>query len=341
MTRLSDLVREQSKGSPIPGTNRDAQAHSFQSSGPQAPMQAVHRIDNQADALYQKAEQELSQLERGVRHRAVLNVDPLHSLADALVASVRDSDELLRKILSGGQGIPLVHHAINVAILATKIGLGLKYETVALNRLALSALVHDVGMMTIPEALLMKVEPLTVQERMLIDRHPQQGFDFLMGLGSQYEWLAVIARQEHERWRGQGYPSQLNCSEIHEHALIIGLADVFDALISPRPYRKQLLPHHAVRELLVKGKETFPSELLKILVDQLSMYPLGTMVRLNTGEIGIVSKLNRQYPLRPELHVDHAAVSGSIGPVKTIDLSQASAVHIVEVLRPMDAHERA
>ena len=113
-----------------------------------------------------------------------------------------------------------------------KIGLGLKYETVALNRLALSALVHDVGMMTIPEALLMKVEPLTVQERMLIDRHPQQGFDLLMGLGSQYEWLAVIARQEHERWRGQGYPSQLNCSEIHEHALIIGLADVFDALIS-------------------------------------------------------------------------------------------------------------
>ena len=52
-----------------------------------------------------------------------------------------------------------------------------------------------------------------------------------------------------------------------------------------------------MRELLVKGKETFPSELLKILVDQLSMYPLGTMVRLNTGEIGIVSKLNRQYPV--------------------------------------------
>jgi hypothetical protein len=118
------------------------------------------------------------------------------------------------------------------------------------------------------------------------------------------------------------------------------LADVFDALISPRPYRKQLLPHHAVRELLVKGKETFPPELMKILVDQLSMYPLGTTVKLNTGEIGIVSRLNRRYPLRPELHVDHAA-SGSIGPAKTIDLSQASAMHIVEVLRPTDVREGA
>jgi len=341
MTRLSDLVREQSKGSSIPGTNRDARVHSFQSSGPQAPEQSAHPTDSQAEALYQKAEQELSTVECGVRHRSVLNLDAIQGLADAVVASVRDSDELLRKILSGRQGTPLVHHAINVAVLATKIGLGLKYETVSLNRLALSALVHDVGMMTIPEAVLAKAEPLTVQERMLIDRHPQQGFDLLMGLGSQYEWLAVIVRQEHERWRGQGYPSQLNGSEIHEHALIIGLADVFDALISPRPYRKQLLPHHAVRELLVKGKETFPSELLKILVDQLSMYPLGTTVRLNTGEIGIVSKLNRQCPLRPELHVDHASGSGSIGPAKTIDLSQASAVHIVEVLRPMDVHERA
>ena len=93
--------------------------------------------------------------------------------------------------------------------------------------------------------------------------------------------------------------------------------------------------------MLVKGKETFPPELLKVLVNQLSMYPLGTTVRLNTGEIGIVSRLNRQYPLRPELHVDHAAVSGTIGPAKTIDLSQASAMHIIEVLRPMDAREGA
>ena len=339
MTRLSDLVREEFKGSPIPGTNRDARVHSFHSSGLQAPEEGTHPIDSQAETLYQKAEQELSQLERGVRHRALLNLDAIQGVADALVVSVHNSDELLRKILSGRHGTPLIHHAINVAILAIKIGLGLTYDAVALKRLALSALVHDVGMMTIPEAVLAKTDPLTVQERMLIDRHPQQGFDLLMGLGSQYEWLAMIVRQEHERWRGQGYPSQLNGCEIHEHALIIGLADVFDALISPRPHRQPLLPHHAVREMLVNGKETFPPELLKVLVNQLSMYPLGTTVRLNTGEIGIVSRLNRQYPLRPELHVDHAAVSGSIGPTKTIDLSQASAMHIVEVLRPLDARE--
>jgi HD-GYP domain-containing protein (c-di-GMP phosphodiesterase class II) len=340
MTRLSDLVRAQSKGSPIPGTDREAQAHSFQPPSLHTP-QNVPPASSQAEAFYRKAEQELSQLERGVRHHAILNLDVLHSLADALMVSVRDSDELIRKVLSGRQGAPFVQHAISVAVLATKIGLGLQYETVALKQLALSALVHDVGMMTIPEAVLAKAEPLTTQERMLIDQHPKRGFDLIMGLGSQFEWLAMIVRQEHERWRGQGYPAQLNGSEIHDHALVIGLADVFDAMISPRPYRKQLLPHHAVRELLVKGKEMFPSELLKILVDQLSMYPLGTAVRLNTGEIGVVSKLNRQYPLRPELHVDQAAANGLVGPAKTIDLSQASAVHIVEVLRPKDARERA
>ncbi len=340
MTRLSDLVREQSKGSPIPGTNRDAQVHSFHSSGRQASENDTHTIDNLAEALYQKAEQELYKLEHGIRHHAALNLDTIQDLVGALVVSVRDSDELLRKTLSGRQGTPLVHNAINVAILATKIGLGLRYEPVALKRLALSALVHDVGMMTIPKCIFEKTGPLTVQERTLIEQHPQRGFDLLMESGSQYEWLAVIVRQEHERWNGQGYPFRLNGSEIHEHALIIGLADVFDALVSPRPYRKQLVPHHAVRELLVKGRETFPPELLKMLVGQLSMYPLGTTVRLNTGEIGIVSRSNRLFPLRPELCVGHTA-SGSIGPAKTIDLSHASAIHIVEVLCPIDMHETA
>lgn len=340
MTRLSDLVREQSKGSPIPGTDREARVHAFQSSGSPTPEQSSRPTGYQTDVLYKRAEEEMSLLVRGVRQRTVPKLDPLQNVAEALVVSVRDSDELLRKILGGQQGMPLVHHAINVAILAIKVGLGLKMDTAGLTRLALSALVHDIGMMTIPEAVLAKAEPLTSQERMLIDQHPQQGFDLLMGCGSQYEWIAIIARQEHERWQGQGYPARLNRSEIHEYAQIIGLADVYDALISPRPYRKSLLPHHAVRELLVKGKVTFPSELLKIFVDQLSMYPLGTTVRLNTGEIGIVSKLNRQYPLRPELHIDPAG-GGSIGPAKTIDLSQASAVHIVEVLRSVNVPERA
>jgi HD-GYP domain-containing protein (c-di-GMP phosphodiesterase class II) len=88
----------------------------------------------------------------------------------------------------------------------------------------------------------------------------------------------------HERWNGSGYPKQLIGDQIDELALIIGLADVFDALMSSRPYRSGVSPHRAIRALLVHGKKVFPYHLLKALVEQLSIYPLGTTVRLSTGE---------------------------------------------------------
>jgi HD-GYP domain-containing protein (c-di-GMP phosphodiesterase class II) len=112
-------------------------------------------------------------------------------------------------------------------------------------------------------------------------------------------------------------------------ALIIGLADVFDALMNARPYRRGMSPHQAIRALLVSGKTVFPYHLLKALVDQLSVYPLGTTVRLNTGETGVVAQLNRRYPLRPVLQVSQ---SGSVPVSKAVDLRVETSLHIVEVV---------
>src|SRR5207245_10447894 len=147
-----------------------------------------------------------------------------------------------------------------------------------------------------------------------------------------YPWVGRVILQEHERWGGSGYPNQLTGDQIDEMALIIGLADVFDALMSSRPYRSGVSPHRAIRALLVDGKTVFPYHLLKALVDQLSIYPLGTTVRLNTGETGVVSQLNRQYPLRPILQVSQQAVSAHVPVSKTVDLRTAASVHIVEVV---------
>jgi len=124
----------------------------------------------------------------------------------------------------------------------------------------------------------------------------------------------------------------LTGDQIDEMALIIGLADVFDALMNSRPYRSGVSPHRAIRALLVNGKTVFPYHLLKALVDQLSIYPLGTTVRLNTGETGVVFQLNRQYPLRPIVQVTQQALSAQAPASKTVDLRAATSVHIVEVV---------
>src|SRR5262249_25614767 len=102
---------------------------------------------------------------------------------------------------------------------------------------------------------------------------------------------------------------------------------------SERPYRRRLLPHEAVKELLVAERETFPREILKALVEQLSVYPLGTTVRLTTGDVGIVAKVNSRYPLRPVVRIDDEGKPDESG-VQEIDLCLAPLISVAETLNP-------
>src|SRR5438093_13079276 len=114
---------------------------------------------------------------------------------------------------------------------------------------------------------------------------------------SSYSRLSQVVRQAQERWKGQGYPNKLKGSQIHDYAQIIGIVDIFDALIIPRRYRRRILPHEAVRELLMAEQSSFSRELIRALVEQLSVYPVGTTVGLNTGEVGVVTERNAGYPV--------------------------------------------
>jgi HD-GYP domain-containing protein (c-di-GMP phosphodiesterase class II) len=185
-------------------------------------------------------------------------------------------------------------------------------------------------MLQVPGTILDNPGKLSEEDRARIKQHPETSFQMLSKLGSQYAWLAQIAWQEHERWNGQGYPRGLKGDHIHEYARIIGIVDIFEALMSPRPYRKRLLPHEAIRELLVAEKTSFPNQIIKALVQQFTLFPLGTRVKLNTGEFGVVSKLNQRFPLRPVLMIDTGGAAGA--SPRSIDLSTTTLVHIVEVI---------
>jgi HD-GYP domain-containing protein (c-di-GMP phosphodiesterase class II) len=187
-------------------------------------------------------------------------------------------------------------------------------------------------MFALPDSLLYKTGTFTEDERQRMREHPEHGARLFKDVGDVYPWIETVILQEHERWDGSGYPNHLTGNQIDEVALIIGLADVFDALMSARPSRSGGSPHRAIRTLLVEGKTAFPHHLLKALVDELSIYPLGTTVRLNTGETGIVFQLNRQYPLRPIVQVSQQALWGQASVSKTVDLRADTSLHIVEVV---------
>jgi HD domain-containing protein len=281
---------------------------------------------------YRGAEHELAQLATAVQQQAPIHLEAISLTATALIESLQASDQLVVHALSSPSGPPLITNLINVGVLATKLGIGLGYYGDDLHRLALAALVHDIGIFAISQNILTKTGRLTSDERALIEQHPRLGYESIRQLGESYGWLAEVVLQAHERGMGQGYPNKLKGRQISELAQIIGAVDIFDALISSRPYRRRLLPHQAVRELLVNERTAFPREVMKALVEQLSVYPLGTKVRLSSGEEGMVIRINPRYPSRPVVKIERA--NGILIPSRNVDLSAMPMVSVTDTIDP-------
>ena len=283
---------------------------------------------------YRLAQEQLTGVALAVQRQDDLDLEALSALATGIAEALKQSDQLLIQAMSGPAGPPLITNLVNVAILATKVGAGLGYHGEELERLTFAGLLHDIGLFAVPQSLITKSGRLTHDERTLIEQHPELGYQVIRKAGPKYDWLAQVVNQAHERWNGQGYPNKLKGRQISEFAQIIGVVDIFDALVSPRGYRRRFSPHEAVRELLVVERTAFPREVVKALVEQLSAYPLGTSVRLTTGEVGSVMRVNMRYPLRPVVWIEGDAAYGQEG--RQLDLSRTPLVSIIETLEPPD-----
>lgn len=290
--------------------------------------------DQHSTQWYQSAVERLTRVAVAIQRQDELDLRGVSSLASEIVESLSQSDQLVVEALAGPTGPQLITNLINVGILATKVGVGLGYYGKELERLALAGLMHDIGLFAVPQSLVTKSGRLTSEERMLVEQHPELGYQALRKLGATHDWLAQVVRQAHERWNGQGYPNKLKGRQISEFAQIIGVVDVFDALVSPRPYRRRFFPHEAVRELMVVERTAFPREVIKALVEQLSAYPIGTSVRLSTGEVGTVIRVNTRFPLRPVVLIGEPKSGGL--EARQVDLSASPLVTIIETLEPPD-----
>lgn len=292
--------------------------------------------ERRATDVYRRAEQELTSFASAIQRQDTLEMAELSAVAKEIADSIGRNDQLVVEALAGPAGSVLITNLVNVSILATKVGSGLGYYGQELQRLTLAGLMHDIGLFAVPQSVVTKSGRLTHEERTLIEQHPELGYQLVRTLGSEWEWLAQVVRQAHERWNGRGYPNRLKGRDIHEMAQIIGAVDIFDALVTPRPYRRRFFPHEAVRELLVVERSAFPREIMKALVEQLSAYPLGTLVRLTTGEVGSVVGTNVQFPLRPIVAVEADSVQGNGHEKREIDLSLSPLVSIIETLESPD-----
>jgi putative nucleotidyltransferase with HDIG domain len=194
-------------------------------------------------------------------------------------------------------------HSVNVCVLTLAIAYASGVTPEEAEVIGIGALLHDVGKSKIPLSILDKPGPLTDAERKVIMNHPVESERILREMGHVDEAAIAIGGQHHEKVSGKGYPRGLSGEEMHPFAQMAAVADVYDALTSPRPYKPGHPPHIALR-VVFDGKGTdFDSQVVDTFIKSLGIYPVGSFVKLNTGEMGVVVEVNPEDSLRPRVGV--------------------------------------
>lgn len=195
------------------------------------------------------------------------------------------------------------YHSVNVATLSIVLGISFGLNREQLFNLGLAGLLHDIGKVFIPKEILGKTGKLTDEEFSVIRTHSEKGYMFLKDNFKIPSISYISILHHHERYDGLGYPFRKKNEEIPLFGKIICIADVYDALVSDRPYRKALLPTEAMEYIMGNGGSIFDPEMTYLFTRKVAPYPAGTCVRLSDGSIGFVVKNYCDCCNRPKIKV--------------------------------------
>jgi len=293
------------------------------------PGKGGHWEYSDVEKIYADAKEQVVQAMARGKAGQSFSVEAIAECTVRIVRSMHEADRLyLKGVYTRHSSNDLVSHAVNVAIFALKIGLGLNYNENQLIRLGTVALLHDIGMAALDPALIHKEGALNKKEYEEMKRHPEYSYAMLSNLGADYAWIGSVVRQEHERINGKGYPRGLAGDQIHEYAQIIGMVDYYEALTHTRPQRRRFLPYDAVKIVVEQEKGVFAPRLVKTLLRKISVFPLEGFVKLNTNEMGKVVDTSEERPLRPTVEILYNAEGQKLRSPKIISLKDAPLLYI-------------
>ena len=263
---------------------------------------------------------------------------PIRDLASRLVNEVITNRALLVQCVDlRAPDNYLAGHVVRVAMLSILIGLKKEYSPAKLHELAVGALLMDIGEMMVSPDILIKAGKLTPDEMEQVKKHSEYGFE---GLRKKLHGLPAtsihVAYQHHESFDGSGYPRGISGTEIHEYARIAGVADMFDALVSDRPFRHYYLPHEAVSILHALSGRLLDPDIVAVLTEQIAIYPQGSLVQVDTGETGEVESVNPQNPARPKIRLLKDSWGNRLKEKDRMDLEKKKSRFISKVLKDQE-----
>ncbi|NOU10475.1 MAG: DUF3391 domain-containing protein [Nitrospira sp.] len=342
-----------SKGSDLPSepsaTRQDLASQQPPSADVPAPpdhtpeqMPEAEPHDHSATVIYAQAQEAVERifedLERGIppspeATKAIVS----HMLGQVLNNRAAMATQLaIQKIKQFDRS--LTTHALDTCILSLVVAVESGLDQPAQEQIGMGALLHDAGYVRLPRNLVRKREECSGQDKTLLEQHCKLGVALLSEQPGLHEDVLRIVREHHERANGSGYPAKLGNDQIFHLAQIVGIVDFYDGMVSRRGTRQAMIPHDAVRQLFLAGEQgLFEKSLVEVLIRSIGVYPVGSLVRLNTGEQAVVIGVNPQQRLKPLVKVTTDPQGGSYATPIDIDLATPSPDHTIRtVLRVLD-----
>lgn len=274
---------------------------------------------------------EIKKMMQQFQENKLFNLSEVKRIAALLIDELRvNQNKIIHFIDMRTKEDYLFCHSVNVCILSILTGFSLGFTKEILTELAIGALLHDIGKLKVNLNILQKKGRLTLEERKEMCDHAQFGFEILQQYSNLSTQIACCALQHHERYNGTGYPQQLRGQQIDLLAQIIGLADLYDALTSDHFYRQAIPVSEALAIIEKSSGTSFKSSIVTAFMKPMTAFPIGSAVRLNSHQVGIVVDMSREAKEKPVVRIISDENHKPLNNMLELDLSKQPRLYIVD-----------
>jgi HD-GYP domain-containing protein (c-di-GMP phosphodiesterase class II) len=287
-----------------------------------------------AKDIYKSCEEAMQQALEALRVHGEIDSQKLTGAVSSMTQSIqRNPDAMMLLNTLRQKGSYELGRAMDTSILMVTFGRFLQFAKERLEILGLAGMLLDVGKTKLPDSVLKKKDMLSPEEYELVKAHVKHSVDLVRGAAALPAGVEEIIAVHHERQDGSGYPRGLKGDEISIEGAVAALVDSFSALTSARAYAEQASPSNALSLMHKLRGKLFHEALVEQFIQCIGIYPVGSAVELNTGEVGIVIAQNLEKRLQPRVMVIRDAAGNPLKPQKLLDLSRGPKVAAGEIYR--------
>lgn len=251
----------------------------------------------------------------GIRRGDNVDLHKAKGLVDSLMGSLaRNPDALIGLCKLRDTDDYTYAHSVNVAVLAMLFAKFMQYPYSVQHAVGMSGIFHDLGKALVPIELINAPRQLTDEEFAILRKHPRLGYEQVKKTPGFTQDILLGIYDHHERFNGSGYPRGISGDTISLTGRILAMVDVYDALSSRRPYKEAMLPHKVLGIMYQMRDEDFYPGFMEHFIRMLGIYPVGSVVQLETGETGVVTSASQGKPTKPKVLVVQNSYKGPVKP---------------------------